>query len=65
MGNIIKTGSSVDFDSVGTWYSETDVLIVGGTPTQRACGFDDDIEEMYKDLTQASGPDADPAKVRL
>ncbi len=108
MENITKTGSSVDFDSVGTWYSETDVLIVGGggagicaaieaadtgasvivleaasdaggstamaggliymgggTPTQRACGFDDDIEEMYKYLMQASGPDADPEKVRL
>jgi 3-oxo-5alpha-steroid 4-dehydrogenase len=108
MENITKTGSSVDFDSVDTWYSETDVLIVGGggagicaaieaadtgasvivleaasdaggstamaggliymgggTPTQRACGFDDDIEEMYKYLMQASGPDADQEKVRL
>lgn len=41
------------------------IYMGGGTPTQKACGFDDDIEEMYKYLIQASGPDADPEKVRL
>ncbi|MCB1687954.1 MAG: FAD-dependent oxidoreductase, partial [Halioglobus sp.] len=41
------------------------IYMGGGTPTQLACGFEDDIEEMYKYLMQASGPNADPAKVRL
>jgi succinate dehydrogenase/fumarate reductase flavoprotein subunit len=41
------------------------IYMGGGTPTQKACGFDDDIEEMYKYLMQASGPNADPRKVRL
>jgi len=41
------------------------IYMGGGTPTQRACGFDDDREEMYRYLMQASGPDADAAKVRL
>lgn len=41
------------------------IYMGGGTPTQRACGFEDDIEEMHKYLLQASGPTADPLKVRL
>ena len=41
------------------------IYMGGGTPTQKACGFDDDIEEMYKYLLQASGPNADIEKVRL
>lgn len=41
------------------------IYMGGGTPTQLACGFEDDIEEMYQYLLQASGPDADCAKVRL
>lgn len=41
------------------------IYMGGGTPTQKACGFDDDIEEMYKYLLMASGPNADEAKVRL
>jgi 3-oxo-5alpha-steroid 4-dehydrogenase len=41
------------------------IYLGGGTPTQKACGFDDDIEEMYKYLLLAAGPDADPEKVRL
>ncbi|CAA0125547.1 Fumarate reductase flavoprotein subunit [Halioglobus japonicus] len=41
------------------------IYMGGGTPTQQACGFDDDIEEMHKYLMLASGPNADPAKVRL
>lgn len=41
------------------------IYMGGGTPTQQACGFEDDIEEMYRYLMQASGPDADAAKVRL
>lgn len=41
------------------------IYMGGGTPTQKACGFDDDIEEMYKYLLMASGPNADETKVRL
>lgn len=41
------------------------IYMGGGTPTQTACGFEDSIEEMYKYLVLASGPDADIAKVRL
>lgn len=41
------------------------IYMGGGTPTQLACGFSDDIEEMYKYLLLAAGPDADEAKVRL
>lgn len=41
------------------------IYLGGGTPTQLACGFDDDVEEMYKFLMLAAGPDADAAKVRL
>ena len=41
------------------------IYMGGGTPTQQACGFEDDIEEMYKHLMLASGPNADEAKVRL
>ncbi len=41
------------------------IYMGGGTPTQKACGFDDDIEEMYKYLLQASGPNADVEKVRI
>ncbi len=41
------------------------IYMGGGTPTQQACGFDDDIEEMYKYLLMASGPNADESKVRL
>lgn len=41
------------------------IYMGGGTPTQKACGFSDDIEEMYKYLMLAAGPNADPEKVRL
>jgi 3-oxo-5alpha-steroid 4-dehydrogenase len=41
------------------------IYMGGGTPTQKACGFDDDIEEMYKYLLLSAGPNADRDKVRL
>ena len=41
------------------------IYLGGGTPTQQACGFDDDVEEMYRYLMLAAGPDADSEKVRL
>ncbi len=36
----------------------------GGTPVQKACGFEDDAENMYAYLLAASGPEADEAKVQ-
>jgi succinate dehydrogenase/fumarate reductase flavoprotein subunit len=41
------------------------IYLGGGTPTQLACGFEDDSDEMYRYLLQASGPAADETKVRL
>jgi 3-oxo-5alpha-steroid 4-dehydrogenase len=37
----------------------------GGTPIQKACGFEDTTEEMYKYVLAASGPNPDAEKVRL
>ncbi len=37
----------------------------GGTPLQKACGFEDDPEEMYKYLVASCGPGADAEKIRL
>src|SRR4030095_3099311 len=35
------------------------------TPLQKACGFEDDPEEMYKYLIASCGPGADAEKIRL
>jgi succinate dehydrogenase/fumarate reductase flavoprotein subunit len=32
----------------------------GGTPVQRACGFEDDAEQMFRYLMASCGPDPDP-----
>lgn len=37
----------------------------GGTPIQKACGFEDTTEEMLKYVLAASGPNPDAEKVRL
>jgi len=37
----------------------------GGTPLQKACGFDDDPEEMLKYLVASCGPGADAEKIRV
>jgi len=37
----------------------------GGTPVQKACGFEDSADEMYVFLMAACGPAADAEKVRL
>jgi 3-oxo-5alpha-steroid 4-dehydrogenase len=37
----------------------------GGTALQKACGFEDSAEEMYKYLLAASGPAPDAAKISL
>jgi succinate dehydrogenase/fumarate reductase flavoprotein subunit len=41
------------------------IYLGGGTPVQKACGFDDSPDEMFRFLAYASGPDADEAKIRL
>jgi succinate dehydrogenase/fumarate reductase flavoprotein subunit len=37
----------------------------GGTAIQKACGFDDSAEEMFKYLMASCGPEPDEAKIRL
>ena len=37
----------------------------GGTPAQRANGFEDTTEDMFNYLMMASGPNADESKVRM
>ena len=37
----------------------------GGTPLQKACGFEDEPEEMFKYLMASCGPGADAEKIRL
>ena len=37
----------------------------GGTPIQKACGFADSPEEMFKYLMASCGPEPDEAKIRL
>jgi len=40
------------------------VYLGGGTATQKACGFGDDAEEMFKYMMAACGPEPDAALVR-
>lgn len=40
------------------------IYLGGGTPVQRACGFDDSPDEMYRFLIAASGPGAQNEKIR-
>ena len=37
----------------------------GGTRVQRACGYEDSTDDMFKYLMAAQGPFADEAKIRL
>jgi succinate dehydrogenase/fumarate reductase flavoprotein subunit len=39
------------------------VYLGGGTPIQTACGFEDSLDDMYRYLVAACGPDPDEAKV--
>jgi 3-oxo-5alpha-steroid 4-dehydrogenase len=41
------------------------IYLGGGTPVQKACGFEDTPEEMYKFLMAAVGADPDAAKIRV
>ena len=36
----------------------------GGTPIQKACGFEDSIDDMYRYMMAACGPDPDEAEDR-
>ncbi len=36
----------------------------GGTRVQRACGFEDSTEDMYRFMMDSAGPQADAAKIR-
>ncbi len=41
------------------------VYLGGGTALQRACGFEDSVEEMFKYLMASCGPAPDEAKIRV
>jgi succinate dehydrogenase/fumarate reductase flavoprotein subunit len=53
------TGGGTSMQASGQLY------MGGGTPLQRACGFDDDPEEMWKYLVASCGPGADEEKLRV
>lgn len=42
-----------------------ELYLGGGTPVQRACGFEDSADEMFAYLGAALGPHADAEKLRL
>ena len=39
------------------------VYLGGGTPIQRACGFEDSLDDMYRFMMAACGPEPDEAKI--
>ncbi len=39
------------------------VYLGGGTPIQKACGFEDSLDDMYRYMVAACGPDPDEAKI--
>jgi 3-oxo-5alpha-steroid 4-dehydrogenase len=39
------------------------VYLGGGTPVQQACGFPDSVEDMYRYMMAACGPDPNEAKI--
>jgi succinate dehydrogenase/fumarate reductase flavoprotein subunit len=45
--------------------STGEIYLGGGTPVQKACGFEDTPEDVYKYLMASCGPDPDEAKIRL
>jgi succinate dehydrogenase/fumarate reductase flavoprotein subunit len=45
--------------------STGEIYLGGGTPVQRACGFDDTPEDMYRYLMASCGPQPDQSKIRL
>jgi 3-oxo-5alpha-steroid 4-dehydrogenase len=42
-----------------------EIYLGGGTPIQKACGFDDTVEAMYAHLAGATGPAIDEARLSL
>jgi 3-oxo-5alpha-steroid 4-dehydrogenase len=42
-----------------------EIYLGGGTPVQRACGYDDSAANMFAFLREALGPNADEDKLRL
>jgi 3-oxo-5alpha-steroid 4-dehydrogenase len=42
-----------------------EIYLGGGTPIQLAAGFDDSVDDLYRYLVMAGGPNADVAKARL
>jgi succinate dehydrogenase/fumarate reductase flavoprotein subunit len=45
--------------------STGEIYLGGGTPVQKACGFEDDADAMYAYLMASCGPNPDAAKIRL
>lgn len=48
-----------------TALSTGQIYLGGGTSIQKACGFEDSSEEMFRYLSDSCGPGADEAKIRL
>ncbi len=47
-----------------TAVSDGMIYLGGGTPLQKACGFDDAPEEMFRYLMASSGPEPDEERIR-
>ncbi len=47
-----------------TALSSAELYLGGGTRVQRACGFEDSVEDMLAYMMLAAGPQADEAKIR-
>ena len=41
------------------------IYLGGGTPLQKACGFDDTADDLFRYLVASCGPGADEGKIRL
>ena len=48
-----------------TAVSDGMMYLGGGTALQRACGFEDSVEEMFGYLMASSGPEPDAARIRV
>jgi len=47
-----------------TALSSAELYLGGGTRVQKACGYDDSVESMYRYLMESNGEQADPDKIR-
>ena len=50
-------------DIPGSALAEGIVYLGGGTPIQTACGFEDSLDDMYRYMMAACGPDPNEAKI--